>query len=131
MDVVRKYFAAQDAHNIELAVSCLADDFIFEDVSLGTFIRSKKQFGYVLNTIFGAFPDTRVELKSLFRSGKQAAVEWSFSGTQMSPFAGFRASQKLVTCRGTSVLQLNDALIKGRTDYWDLMTALRNLELVK
>ena len=129
--VVHKCFLFQGERNIQSVLSTLAEEFIFEDVSIGTFTRSRKQFGYVLSSLFGAFPDATLEIVSEFQTDTQSAVEWKFTGTHTGPFSGFRPMGKQISCRGASLLELKGGLITKRTDYWDIMTALRNMMFVK
>lgn len=129
--VIWRLFVAQKERNIGSALTNLAEDFIFEDVSIGTFIRSRKQFGYVLSSLFGAFPDATLDVTSVIETTDGGAVEWTFKGTQMGPFSGFRESHKQILCRGASVLVLKGGLVAKRTDYWDIMTALRNVAMTK
>lgn len=52
------------------------------------------------------------------------------TGTHQGDLAGMPATHKKFSIRGASVVELNNARIKRISDYWDLVTFLKQLGLM-
>ena len=117
----------QDADKI---VALFTDDGVYEDVPLSALNHGKAEIKTFLNTVFRAFPDTKVELHSRFSSGTLAGAEWTWSGTQTGDFPGIPATNKHVSIRGASVFELQGNQFRRCSDYWDMATFLKQSGLM-
>jgi steroid delta-isomerase-like uncharacterized protein len=57
-------------------------------------------------------------------------MEWTMSGTQTGEMPGMPATGKTFSLRGASVVELRDGKLTRCSDYWDLVTLLKQLGLM-
>ena len=79
----------------------------------------------VIRFLMTAFPDFKMELTSGFTSGNWAGAEWTMSGTHKGDLPGLPATNKAFSLRGSTICELRDGKIKRLSDYWDMVTFLK------
>jgi steroid delta-isomerase-like uncharacterized protein len=114
----------------EQLVSLFTDDCVYEDVTMGVVNHGKTELENFYNLIFGAFPDFKVELTSHFVAGNWAGAEWLMSGTHKGDLPGLPATNKKVSIRGASVLELQGNKLRRCSDYWDMATFLKQISVM-
>ncbi len=113
--------------NMEKLVSLFTDDCVYEDVTMGIVNHGKTELRSFYQFIFGAFPDFKVELRSYFVAGNWAGAEWLMSGTHKGDLPGLPATNKPCAIRGSTVCELQGGKIKRNSDYWDMVTFLKQV----
>ena len=125
--IINDNIAAWSSHDAEKLVSLFTDDCVYEDVAFGMISRGKEELRAFANGTFAAFPDFKVELKSFFVSGDWVGLEWVMSGTHKGDLPGIPATGKSFSIRGASVSELKGGKIKRNTDYYDMVSFLRQI----
>lgn len=78
--------------------------------------------------ILTAFPDAKLEMRSLTVDGERVVHEWKFSATHEGDFLGVPATGRHTENIGASVEVMNDdGLTVEETAYWDVATFLREV----
>ena len=77
--------------------------------------------------LFTAAPDFKLEPKAWVTDDKSFAMEIVYSGTQKGDFPGLPATGKPFSIRTCSFGEFENGKIKGRRDYWDLVTLREQL----
>ena len=72
-------------------------------------------------------PDFKLEPKAWVTDDKSFAIEMVYSGTQKGDFPGLPATGKRFSIRMCSFGEFENDKIKGRRDYWDLVTLRKQL----
>jgi steroid delta-isomerase-like uncharacterized protein len=124
---VKEYAAAWSTQNVEVILSFFTEDCVYEDVALGAVNTGKQELEAFLRATFAAISDLRIEPKTAFFAGGQAANEWVMSGTQTGPFPGIPATNKRFSVRGASIMEMQQGKIRRNTDYWSLAALLQQV----
>jgi predicted ester cyclase len=74
--VARRMFAALQAHDLDTAVACVAEDF----VSHGHPLRGRAELRERLARNHAAFPDLRLDIQDLFGEGDRLVVRMAWRG---------------------------------------------------
>ena len=127
--MARDSMAAWNAHDVDKIVSLEADDAVNEVVPTGEVYHGRTEYGDYLRNTFAAFPDFKVDLKSVIASGERAVLEWVITGTfkgVLQPL-GLQPTGKSFTVRGTTVTEAQGGRFKHSTDYWDSATMFQQI----
>ena len=128
--ILQELATAWSAHDVEKIVSLCTDDCVYEDVTMGAVNRGTSELRRFADAVFGAFPDFRMELTSAFVAGDLAGLEWTMSGTHRGDLPGLPATGKQFSLRGSSICELRDGKIQRNSDYWDMVTFLKQIGLM-
>ena len=123
--------AAWSSHDVEKLLLLFTEDCIYEDVTMGAVNRGKSELKLFAGAVLGAFPDFKMELKSGFTGGNWAAAEWTMSGTHKGDLPGIPATGKGFSLRGSTICELRDGKIKRLSDYWNMVTFLKQIGLMQ
>lgn len=80
--------------------------------------------------IFAAFPEFKLEIKSLVIAGDWVGAEWVETGTHTGAMGPNAPTGKNFSVRGASILQVHEGKIKRQTLYWASATFLRQVGLM-
>jgi steroid delta-isomerase-like uncharacterized protein len=111
----------------EQLVSLFTDDCVYEDVTMGVVNHGKTEVANFYTLVFGAFPDFKIELTSHFVAGNWAGAEWLMAGTHHGDLPGLPATNKPFSIRGASVFELRGTRFSRCSDYWDMVTFLKQI----
>lgn len=125
------YAATWSTHDVDKMASFFTDDCVFENLARGQVHRGKDKLKEWAKMSFVSFPDFKLELTSIFVSGNLLGCEWVITGTHTGNAPDFPATGKSFSVRGSSIVELVNGKIKRESIYWDFMTFLRQLELMK
>ena len=127
--IARSSSEAWSTHDIDKLISLFADDCLYEEVARGLKYTSKKEIAEYVNGTISGVPDTDLEIVSVIASDNMAMVEWIWKGTNTVgwPSIGIPATNKYFECRGASVMEIEDGLIKRNSDYWDWKSFLTSI----
>lgn len=87
--------------------------------------------GFIAQACFDAIPDFKLDVTSIIASGDLLAFEWVMNGTLTGSSPDLPATGKKFSVQGSTIIQLKDGKIQRNTDYWDLATFLRQVDLMK
>lgn len=123
--MLEDWAAAWSHHDVETLLSLCTDDCVYEDVTMGAVNRGKAEVRSFAKSVFAAFPDFEIRLMSGFTAGNWAGAEWTMSGTHKGDLRGLPATGKSFAVRGSTICELKSGRIKRSSDYWDMVTFLR------
>ena len=124
-NLLKQWIEAENSHDVEKVLPLLTDDIVIEDV--GVVMKGKDDIKKIYPTLLTAAPDFKLEPKAWVTDDKSFAVEIVYSGTQKGDFPGLPATGKRFSIRMCSFGEFENGKIKGRRDYWDLVTLRKQL----
>ena len=106
------------------AVEHFDDDFAFSDQALALEFRDKRRLTEFFEKTRELFPDTTLEVVSLFESGDHAITEWKLTGTQTVPYGsiGWRVPISLF---GSTIIHVENGRIVRWSEYYDQSSSRR------
>ncbi|MGA8485428.1 MAG: ketosteroid isomerase-related protein [Nitrososphaeraceae archaeon] len=126
-NLLKQWIEAENARDVEKVLTLLTDDIVIEDVTFGLVMKGKDDFKQFYPTFITAAPDFKLEPKTWVTDDKSFAMEIVYSGTQKGDFPGLPATGKPFSIRTCSFGEFENGKIKGRRDYWDLVTLREQL----
>lgn len=126
-DLLDEWAAFWSSHDMDGVTALFTDDCTYEDVTLGVVNHGKEELRQFGSGFLAAMPDVEFRLNSKVAGQDRAALEWTMTGTQTGPLGDLPATGKSCTVRGSSVLELRNGLFSRCSDYWDMMTLLKQL----
>ncbi len=124
---LEEWAAGWSAHDAERVAALFTEDCIYEDATMGVVNRGKGQLLAFAEGIFAAFPDFAIDLASHFATGEWGGMEWVMSGTHRGDLPGLPATGKRFSLRGSTIVELSGGKIQRCTDYWDIVTFLKQI----
>ena len=118
-NLLRQLIEAENSHDIERLVLLLTDDVVIENIPLGVVMKGKDAVRQGYSGFFKVTPDSKIEPKSWIITDKLFASEVIFTGTQKEDLPGLPATGKSFYTRVCSFGEFENGKIKGRRDYWD------------
>jgi steroid delta-isomerase-like uncharacterized protein len=114
-DVVERYLAALNRHDVDAAVDCVAVDFVNEHTSaLGTTVRGRDAYRARLPEFLARFDDLRYEVEDFIVDSDRVAVPYIMTCTVRDD-----AGAHPVRLRGMFRFRVERGVIAHRVDYWD------------
>jgi steroid delta-isomerase-like uncharacterized protein len=74
-----------------------------------------------------AFPDAHFTLEDLIVEGDTVVVRQTFRGTHKGDLPGLPATNKSCAIRGSTIFELQGDKIRRNSDYWDMVTFLKQV----
>jgi steroid delta-isomerase-like uncharacterized protein len=127
----KQFMEAENSHDVERVLALVTDDVVIEDVTWGIVMKGKDGVRQGYTDFIKVVPDFKLEPKSRIITDKSFAVELVFSGTHKGDFPGLPATGKRFSIRDCSFGELQNGKVKGRRDYWDSASMLRQLGVMK
>ena len=129
--VFDQWATAWASHDAEKVVALFTDDCMFEDVTFELIVRGKEQLRGIISAVFTAIPDVTFDVTGRVAGREGAAIEWMMSGTHEGDLPGLPATGKRFAVRGTTILELREGKISRESDYWDAVTFMKQVGLLK
>ena len=129
--VLEDWEASWSRHDIDKLLSLYTDACVYEDVTMAAVNRGKAEVEQFARTVFTAFPDFNIELTSGFTAGNWAGAEWTMKGTHKGDLPGMPATGRGFSVRGATICELRSGKIKRNSDYWDMVTFLKQTGLMQ
>ncbi len=126
---VKDYLDAWNAHDIERILSHLTDDVIYENLGIARVLHGKDEMRAWLKETFGAFPDLRIDIKSMIRTAEQSASEGVMTGTFKGelPSFGFKPTGKSFSVKTATMVERLGDKVRHTTQYFDGATMMQQL----
>jgi steroid delta-isomerase-like uncharacterized protein len=122
--ILQSVLEALNQGRISQAVDQFDDDLTFNDHALGLDFIDKGRLTEFFEKCRECFPDTAVEVNSIFECGDRVVAEWKLNATETVPF-GPRQLRKPISVRGTSIVQIRGARVTRWSDYYDSIASRR------
>jgi len=100
------------------------DHFTFTDHALALEFTDKGRLTDFLHKSRELFPDTAVEVVSIFESGDHAIAEWKLTATQTAPY-GSISYRFPILLHGSTIVRIENERITRWSDYYDQNTSRR------
>ncbi|GGK91412.1 hypothetical protein Sme01_53720 [Sphaerisporangium melleum] len=132
--IVDRWSTAFNRHDAAEYVACYAADAVFEDVGLHRIFHGRAELTQFFNEWDEASPDSRVDVERIMPTDGGAVVTWTGRGTLSGEFSHLSPTAvpgSRIELRAISVLEISaDGLIQRHTDYYDVLTLLRQIGVV-
>lgn len=126
--ILKDYFTAWNSQDVERILSFFTEDCLYEDVSLKRITRGKTELRALLESVFADITAFKMEIKSVFSTGKWGGSEWTMSGRFIhSSDPSLMATGKSFIVRGATIFELSNGKISRNTDYLDLTGFLKQV----
>jgi hydroxyacylglutathione hydrolase len=129
--VVRRYFEAIAAHDVDLAVSMWADGGR-ENVRGQADVIAPEGVRTFIGGLLEAIPDLQVEILSSTSEDDRCAFQWRFTGTFAGPgrLSGVAPTGDSIAFEGLDLLCVRDGLIESNDAFTDTMTVPRQIGMM-
>jgi hydroxyacylglutathione hydrolase len=129
--IVRRYFAAIDARNLDEAVSLWADGGR-ENVRGQVDTHAPEGVRAFIGELVGAMPDLSMQVVSTTAEADRCGVHWRLTGTFAGPgsFGGVAPTGSRIELEGFDLLRVRDGLIQSNDAFTDSMTFARQIGLM-
>ncbi len=117
-------------HDMARLLTLFTADVVYEDVTMGAVNHGKAELRAFGEGFFEGFPDVTFEVTSRFACGAWGGLEWVMRGTHRGDLPGMPATGKQVDVRGASIIEFAGDRIRRCSDYWDMVTFLKQLGLM-
>jgi steroid delta-isomerase-like uncharacterized protein len=126
--------SAWDTGDAEALISILADDFVWNDVSMPEPMRTKDAARAYMQSWRTAFPDMRAKMVNRVVGDDAVAVEVEFTGTNTGPMdmAGqtIPPTNRAVQGKGTYFAKIRDGKVVELNTYPDIASTMMQLGLM-
>ena len=124
--IVERWVAAWNSHDVEKVVSLFTNDVLYEDVTFGAVNHGSADLRKFASFFFEAVPDMKFELLESSVQGRRGVIEWVFSGTDK----GVYKTGKRFTVRGVSIINLDHGRISRNLDFYDAASIMRQVGIL-
>jgi ketosteroid isomerase-like protein len=122
--ILRSVLAALREGRISDAVAQFSNRFKFNDHGVALEFTDKPRLTEFFEKARELFPDTTLEIVSLFESGDQAIAEWNLAATQTIPY-GSISYRVPISLHGSTIVHVENGRIVQWSDYYDQNSAHR------
>ncbi len=132
-ELIDRYNAAWNAHDVEAIVSLHTEDSVFENHVTGDAYEGREAIGRAIGGIFAVFPDLAFETRRAYIREDLVVQEWTARGTQEGTMtrSGVEVppTGRRVEYKGMDVIPIRTGLVARKDVYSDSITLLRQLGL--
>ena len=127
--LVGELLDAWNAHDVELAATFYAPDYVGVDVGQAAPQHGPRRRCAVLASYIRAFPDVHFSGETIIE-GNRATLIWTMCGTHLGTFMRIPPTGRRVEVRGVSILTITDGKVQHSLNIWDTAGLLRGLGLL-
>jgi len=129
LEIVGRYGAAKNRHDIDAALEDCPEDFFIEIVPFLNRIEGKEKVRVHLQRLGEAFPDN-VAVREAVAVGDDVVISlWHLRGTMRAPFLGMEPTGKEIDVPMFSVFPFKDGTLAGERVFYDVATFCRQAGL--
>jgi steroid delta-isomerase-like uncharacterized protein len=119
IDIVKAYFDAWNAHDIEAILNTFTEKGTYSDPIGGKNLSGQLYADYI-QSLFVAFPDLKLELISnIVATNGMVAAPWLLFGTHQGPVGDFKPTGNLITLPGCDFVSVENGKIQTVRGYFD------------
>jgi ketosteroid isomerase-like protein len=122
--ILQSALTALSDGRISEAVAHFHDSFNFNDHALALEFTDKPRLTEFFQKARELFPDTTLEIVSLFESGDHAVAQWKLSATQTVPY-GPISYRSAILLQGSTIARVEHGRIVEWSDYYDQASSRR------
>ena len=111
--------------NISETIASFAEEFTFKDHGIGLDFNDKVRLAEFFQKTRELYPDSFVQVDTIFVSDDRVFVEWTLRATLTEPFFGGLSRRVPITVQGVSIVRMDSRGISGWADYYDGLTSRR------
>jgi steroid delta-isomerase-like uncharacterized protein len=124
--VAEAYVRAWNKHDFGALDTLLAADALHEDIAQNVHAIGIAAIKDFMRQDIAGEPDLNWQMTNTVEDGKYVAFEWTWTSTYTGPDAtGKTVTNKKISGRGASFLEIESGKIKRFTDYYDLGSYFR------
>jgi steroid delta-isomerase-like uncharacterized protein len=132
-EMIERYNAAWNAHDVDAIVRMHAPDMVFENHTAGERAEGPDVRDHI-SRIFASWPDIEFETRRLYVRDDLVVQEWTASATHTSELSRgdlvSPPSGRRVEWKGMDVITCEDGLVKRKDVYSDSVSILRQVGLL-
>ena len=110
---------------ISETIASFAEEFTFKDHGIGLDFNDKVRLAEFFQKTREFYPDSFVQVDTIFVSGDRVFVEWTLRATLTEPFFGGLSRRVPITVQGVSIVRMDSRRISDWVDYYDGLTSRR------
>ena len=110
---------------INETIASFAEEFTFKDHGIGLDFNDKVRLAEFFQKTREFYPDSFVQVDTIFVSGDRVFVEWTLRATLTEPFFGGLSRRVPITVQGSSIVRMDSRRISDWADYYDGLTSRR------
>ena len=120
-------YAAWNAHDADAVAAVFADDAVIVDSGVGE-VRGRAAIRARVAGMLAAFPDLRLDRRSLLVDAGANADEWTLTGTHLGEYFGIAPTGRRIEVDGATFSRFGaDGLVVHDTNYIDVAGLLNQL----
>ena len=117
-EILRSVLTALSEGRISEAVAQFSDRFKFTDHGVALEFTGKAQLTEFFHKTRELFPDTTLEIVSLFEGCEHAVAEWKLEATQTTSYGSF-SYRAPISLHGSTIVRVENGKIVQWSDYYD------------
>jgi steroid delta-isomerase-like uncharacterized protein len=110
---------------ISETIANFAEEFTFKDHGIRLDFNDKVRLAEFFQKTRELYPDSFVQVDTIFVSGDRVFVEWTLRATVTEPFFGELSRRVPITVQGVSNVRMDSGRISDWADYYDGLTSRR------
>ena len=122
--ILQSALAALAEGMVPVVVAQFNDHFTFNDHALSLEFSDKERLTEFLNKSRELFPDTTLEVLSIFEDREHAIAQWKLSASQTVPYGSISNRFPISLC-GSTIVRVENGRIAQWSDYYDQNTSRR------
>ena len=119
--LIRRWFAAMDAGNLEIITELLPDDYIDHNPPLPDLPAGREGVLQAVNALRSAFPDAVHTIEDQMAEGDKVMTRVRVRGTFQGEILGFGPTGKVVEVRGIAVHRIADGRLVEHWAHMDMV----------
>jgi len=122
--ILKSALTALSEGRISEVVDALDDRFTFDDQALRLQFTDKERLSEFFRKGRELFPDTALEVISIFECGNHVVAEWKITAREIMPLGSLQLRLP-ISFQGTSIVRIENQRIASWSDYYDQNTSRR------
>lgn len=124
--VAEAYVHAWNKHDFAAMDTILASDALHEDIAQNVHANGVEAIREFMRQDVAREPDLKWQMTNVVEDGRFVAFEWTWTSTYTGPDGtGKTVTNKKLSGRGTSFVEIENGKIKRFTDYYDMGSYFR------
>jgi steroid delta-isomerase-like uncharacterized protein len=124
-EVLEAYVAAWNAQDLAAIDSLVAPEGVHEDIAAGIRVQGPAQVKEFIQMVIGTQPDYEWRLTEVYEAGPVIVAEWTWTSTFTGPSPSGPVTNRPISGRGASIVEIESGRITRITDYFDLASFFR------
>jgi hypothetical protein len=110
---------------ISETIASFEEEFTLRDHGIGLDFNDKVRLAEFFRKTREFYPDSFVQVDTIFVSGDRVFVQWTLRASLTEPFFGGLSKRVPITLQGVSIVRMDNGRISDWADYYDGLTSRR------